>query len=224
MRIALFVAGACAATMAHAQIKSVSDPSAYKPDAPKAETPAPPAPPVWVIAPAAPQAPLQVQAPVGQPTPTPAPTPVAGQPLNLTCLGGGTANKITVTNGYAHSNVNGMVGTIPYSGNGNSSVNVYGQRQQAFEDQVDIRLFGGDDRIRLPRTILPPIHGGSGGWFKLNDVVADARSIKASASINFMNHPKVHIDRVTGTISISGKAGDYTGRCMAVDANAAPQF
>jgi hypothetical protein len=28
-------------------------------------------------------------------------------------------------------------------------------------------LFGGEDRIRLPRTILPPAHGGADGWFKL---------------------------------------------------------
>ena len=26
-------------------------------------------------------------------------------------------------------------------------------------DQVDVRLFGGDDRIRLPRAMMPLIHG-----------------------------------------------------------------
>jgi hypothetical protein len=97
-------------------------------------------------------------------------------------------------------------------------------RQQGFEDQVDVRLFGGDDRIRLPRSMLPPVHGGDGGWFKLKNVVADSRSIRAKAAVNFMNNPNVFIDRVTGTISISGRAGDYSGQCQAVDANVPAKF
>ena len=97
-----------------------------------------------------------------------------------------------------------------------------GQRQQGFSDQVDIRLFGGDDRIRLPRTLLPPLHGGNDGWFRLKNVVTDARSIHASVAVNFINSPKLFIDRVTGSISISGKAGDFTGRCEAVSNDAQP--
>ena len=76
----------------------------------------------------------------------------------------------------------------------------------------------------MPRTMLPPLHGGQAGWFKLKNVVADARSIRASAAVNFMNNPKVFIDRVTGTISISGRAGDYAGQCQVIDTNAAPKF
>jgi hypothetical protein len=148
----------------------------------------------------------------------------AQQPLNLTCFGGGTANKVAVATAHTNANVYGSVGTTPYSGSGNATTNVYTQRQQGFDDQVDIRLFAGDDRIRMPRTMLPPIRGGEDGWFKLKKVGADARSIRASAAVNFMNNPKVHIDRVTGTISISGKAGDYVGQCQVVDPNAKPQF
>jgi hypothetical protein len=149
---------------------------------------------------------------------------VGQQPLNLTCGGGGTANKLAVANAYANSNFSGSVGTTPFSGSGSSSATVYGQRQQGFADQVDIRLFSGDDRIRLPRTLLPPVHGGDDGWFKLKNVKVDARSIKASAAINFINSPKVYIDRMTGTISISGKAGDYSGQCQVIDASEAAKF
>ena len=39
-----------------------------------------------------------------------------------------------------------------------------------------------------------------------------------------MNNPKVYIDRVTGTISISGRAGDYSGQCQAVQADAPAKF
>jgi hypothetical protein len=148
----------------------------------------------------------------------------AQQPLELTCFGAGTANKVKVATVNSNTHVSGTVGTTPYSGNGYGSGTVTSQRQQDISDQVDVRLFNGDDRIRLPRTLLPPIHGGDGGWFKLKKVVVDARSIKASAAINFINSPKVFIDRVTGTISISGKAGDYSGQCQVIDPTAAPKF
>jgi hypothetical protein len=150
--------------------------------------------------------------------------PAPQQALNLTCGGAGTANKAVAINGYSNTYVSGTVGTTPVSGGGQTNTTVYGTRQQGFEDQVDVRLFSGDDRIRLPRTLLPPLHGGSDGWFKLKNVEADARSIHASAAVNFMNNPKVYIDRVTGTISISGRAGDYSGQCEVIDSNAPAKF
>lgn len=145
-------------------------------------------------------------------------------PLNLTCGGGGTANKFTSTQVYGSNSASGMVGGIPYSGHGTGSATVSGTRQQAFGDQVDVRLFAGDDRIRMPRTMLPPFRGGSDGWFRLKNVQTDARSIRATVFVNFINSPKVFIDRVTGTISISGKAGDFTGQCQAMDADAPARF
>jgi len=148
----------------------------------------------------------------------------ATPPLNLTCMGAGTANKVAVTNVYGSGGGSGTVGTTPYSYSGSGSATAYSKRQQDFADQVDIRLFAGDDRIRMPRTMLPAIRGGNDGWFKLKDVVVDARSIRAKASVNFINSPNVFIDRVTGTISISGKAGDYTGRCEAITAHAPVRF
>lgn len=150
--------------------------------------------------------------------------PAAQQPLQLTCFGGGTANKPTASTAYSNAYVSGNVGSTTFSGSGNGTTTIYGMRQQGFGDQVDIRLFSGDDRIRMPRTMLPPIRGGQDGWFKLKNVVADARSIRAKAAVNFMNNPNVFIDRTTGTISISGKAGDYSGQCQTVDSNAAPRF
>lgn len=148
----------------------------------------------------------------------------AQQPLQLTCLGAGTANKATAHTAHSNGSFMGNFGTTPVYGNGSGTTTVYGSRQQGFEDQVDIRLFVGDDRIRMPRTMLPMIHGGADGWFRLKNVVADSRSIHASVAVNFMNNPKVFIDRVTGTISISGKAGDYAGQCQAMQADAPAKF
>ena len=148
----------------------------------------------------------------------------APQPLNLTCVGGGTANKVTVSNIYGSSSGSGMIGSTPYTYSGSGDGTVYGRRSQGFADQVDIRLFSGDDRIRMPRTMLPPLHGGNDGWFRLKDVVADARSVRAKVAVNFMNSPKLFIDRVTGSISLSGKSGDFTGQCEAISADAPAKF
>jgi hypothetical protein len=145
-------------------------------------------------------------------------------PLNLTCGGTGTANKVSRVSGQTDVHMSGMVGTTMVSGNGYGTTTVNIPREQAFEDQVDVRLFSGDDRIRLPRTMLPGWHGGENGWFRLKNVVADERSIHAEAYVNLLNHPKVYIDRVTGTISISGKSGDYSGGCQVIPADAPAKF
>jgi hypothetical protein len=165
-----------------------------------------------IVAPAA-------AAPINQPETAPAspapqeqvatpPVTDGSRPLALTCMGSGTANKATSAVGW---------------GWGGWGV-VAGHKDRGFNDQVDLRLFTGDDRIRMPRTMLPGLHGGDHGWFKVHDLVADAREIRLSAGVGMFNNPKVFIDRVTGTISISGKSGDYAGQCEVIDANAAPKF
>jgi hypothetical protein len=172
-----------------------------------------------------PATPAQVVVPGTAQQPAP-PSAVGGlqQALQITCLGGGTANKATAATAYSWGSFSGSAGNTWVSGSGSGTTTVFGTRQQGFDEQVDIRLFNGDDRIRLPRTMLPPIHGGDAGWFKLKNVVADSRSIRANAAINFMSNPKVYIDRLTGTISISGRAGDYTGRCQAFAPSAPARF
>lgn len=132
----------------------------------------------------------------------------ASEPLNLTCLGAGTANKP-------------LVGSVYASG---GTATITSMRQEGFQDQVDLRLFAGDDRIRMPRTMLPALRGGADGWFKLKNVRADERSITAKAAVNFINSPNVRVDRVTGTITISGKAGNYSGMCQAMSDDAPAKF
>jgi hypothetical protein len=134
-------------------------------------------------------------------------------PLTLVCGGGGSANKPTTSTAQAWDN------------NGNTaSATVTGRRSQVFEDQVDLIIDGENSRIRMPRAMLPAIRGGKDGWFDLKNLKVTADSINGSAAVNFMNKPKVHIDRRTGSISISGKAGDYSGRCERVEVDAGTKF
>ena len=129
--------------------------------------------------------------------------------LNLACSGGGSANKATSGSVQA------------WDSNGNyGSATVSGQRSQGFADQVRLRLNDSDPRIRMPRTMLPPLRGGEDGWFKLKNVEYGEGEITASIAVNPFNKPKLRLDRYTGAISISGKAGDFTGQCQKFDPQA----
>ena len=131
----------------------------------------------------------------------------------LLCEGGGTAIKPD------GATING------YSSEGDSySGTVSGTRAQGYVDQVDIELDGDTGRIRLPRVVLPVLRGGENGWFELRNLKFSDRAIEANAAINFMNKPKVYLDRMTGKISISGKSGTYAGQCKKVDTASEPQF
>ena len=215
-------------TAANGQVRSVSNPSALKMDKPRPEqstatanVSATPKPAIESAQPV-PASPPTV--PTAQESAELAPTTTTDGALNLICGGGGTANKPNIATVHGSSSASGSVGTTPITMSGSHSGSIVTQRQQDYADQVDVRLFSGDDRIRLPRTLLPPIRGGKDGWFELTNVKVTDRTITASAGINFMNHPKVHIDRLTGTISINGKAGSYIGQCEAVDPNAVRKF
>lgn len=126
--------------------------------------------------------------------------------IELVCLGGGAANKPT------QATVNAWNSNGDYAG-----ANVVGSRSVGFEDQVNLWIEGEDGRLRMPRSMLPPIRGGEDGWFKLKSIKISENEITGSVGVNPLNNPKVRIDRLTGAISISGKAGDFTGRCSRYD-------
>jgi type 1 fimbria pilin len=133
--------------------------------------------------------------------------PAHAESIHLICLGGGSANKANVTNVYG-SNSNGD------SGYGQ----IVGRRSEGFEDQVNIEINDDDTgRIRVPRTMLPSIHGGDDGWMKFKDIKRTDNEITGSAAVNALNNPKVRLDRLTGNVTIAGKAGQFHGRCEAYD-------
>jgi len=134
------------------------------------------------------------------------------QEVHLICGGAGTAVKTSSSNAFG-STSNGESATAT----------IVTRRDRDFADQVDVELDGNAGRIRLPRTMLPMLRGGKEGWFQLKNLKISDRAITANAAVNFMNNPKVHIDRVTGSISISGKNGDFSGQCEAFDPATMPK-
>lgn len=121
-------------------------------------------------------------------------------------MGSGAANKADVRTMNARNNSGDY-----------ASGQSFGTRSVGFGDQVNLWVDGSEGRIRMPRSMLPPIHGGDDGWFKLKSISVTDREITGSAAVNALNNPKVRIDRYTGMISISGKAGDFTGKCQKYD-------
>lgn len=143
-------------------------------------------------------------------------TPVAAQEpsnrLDLVCLGAGAANKATSSQAYAWDN----------AGNA-ATANVVGNRSVPFEDQVNLWVEGDKGSIRMPRTMLPAIRGGKDGWFEIKSLKITDTEITGKVGINFMNNPNLRIDRITGVINISGKAGDYVGRCKKYNIESSPR-
>lgn len=142
--------------------------------------------------------------------------------LLLMCMGGGTAVK-TENETYSESS-SGSYG----HGRGKYDDTVRGTTSkkltQEYTDQVDVEIYGDFGRIRLPQVLLPVVYGGKDGWFKLRGLKVTEKTIEASAGVNFMNRPKVHIDRVSGSISVTGEGGNFAGKCQRVDAGMKPKF
>lgn len=138
----------------------------------------------------------------------PAAAQEAGDRLNLVCDGGGSASKATSATAFGWDN----------AGN-RTSATVTGRRSVGFEDQLQLWIEGDQGKARLPRVMLPKFHGGDGGWFEIRDIRVSENEITGSAAVNVMNHPKIVLDRLTGTVTVSGRSGQFNGRCRKFDPN-----
>jgi hypothetical protein len=126
--------------------------------------------------------------------------------LNLVCLGAGAATRFS--------------NTQVWGGNSNGTTawaNGLSERSVGFDDQVTLELDGSTGRIRMPRAMLPRIRGGKDGWFEVKDVRFAENEITGTVQVSVLNSPKLRVDRLQGMISISGKSGDFSGRCEAFD-------
>jgi hypothetical protein len=94
-----------------------------------------------------------------------------------------------------------------------------GYRSQLTTEVLDaslmLQLWERGGRIRLPRSLIPPINSrGDNGWWDLRDVSAGPASIKATYRLNGLNRPRVTVDRRTGRIIVQGAASyGFRGSC-----------
>lgn len=88
-------------------------------------------------------------------------------------------------------------------------------RTEVFDASLMVQTWDGGGRIRLPRSLIPPINSrGDNGWWDLYDVEVGPDTIRASYRLNGLNKPRMSIDRRSGRISIQGTASyGFQGRC-----------
>lgn len=136
--------------------------------------------------------------------------PVAAEPLNLHLICDGVGD---------HQVAHGSSGTI-FGHRGAISAFGVSHSQEQFGEQMDINFAGEAATARVPRRFLPPLHGGQKGVFPLKDVVVTDDAITGTVLINYANHPKLRLDRRTGSVSMDGKVGAYAGECHPYDPTA----
>jgi hypothetical protein len=144
------------------------------------------------------------------------PLMVGANDLSLSCEGKGSvaATQTTTVNqfqpGQAGHNQVGVVTTPtrrPFSGTG------------MFEIKT------GSARMRVPDPMIPALMSGdNGGWYPIENLDMNDKEITGVVHINFLSQPKFRIDRITGSLSLSGGAGDFAGSCSAIDPNAKAKF
>lgn len=102
-----------------------------------------------------------------------------------------------------------------------STATVGADHAASSDEDVRIDLDGATGEIRLPLFMLPAIHGGKNGVLPLRNIVYSQNEIVAKATLNFINQPKIVLDRMTGMVSISGFRESFRGKCVAYDPAAA---
>ena len=105
------------------------------------------------------------------PSVPPATPASGGLVLRLICMG--TGDREVAHSSWATAATN----------NGSASAFGVSHSQEQFDDQMDVDLNGSAARARVPRRFLPPLHGGDGGWFNVNDVMVTDDAITGNADI-----------------------------------------
>lgn len=140
-----------------------------------------------------------------------------GGSLRLTCTGDGVANKTDEVENITSSHVSGIArgpdGETDFSASKTALERQEIPRAQPFSDQLDVRIEQGVALVRVPRIMLPDLHGGKDGWFKTRKLAIDGDAITASVALSWFDNPKLRIDRRTGVVNLSGKVGDFVGHC-----------
>jgi hypothetical protein len=88
-------------------------------------------------------------------------------------------------------------------------------RTEVFDASLMVQTWAGGGRIRLPRSLIPPINSrGNGGWWDLYDVSIGPDVIRGTYRLNGLNKPRVAIDRRSGRITVQGMSDyGFRGSC-----------
>lgn len=136
------------------------------------------------------------------------PDSVMNDQFRLVCAGTGTATRPSTGIATAYGSY-GESAVITSTVDG----------RVGFEGVMRIDINGKEGSIRVPGPMLPAIRGGNEGVIKLKDINIRETEITARVDYNFLNKPRVIIDRLTGTVSLDDRMtkAQFSGRCEAFD-------
>ncbi len=125
--------------------------------------------------------------------------------LGLVCFGDGSKNGIASGTTWTWNRDRDRYEYGPYNET----------TTEVFDASLMVQTWEGGGRIRLPRSLIPPINSrGNNGWWDLYDVVVGADVIRATYRLNGLNKPRIVIDRRTGRITVQGIASyGFRGSC-----------
>ena len=138
----------------------------------------------------------------------------SAQSLTLSCDGQGTvmATQSTTVNQYDFKHKENKTGVAQT------------QVRRPFTGSGTVEISSGTGRMRIPEPMIPALMSGdSNGWYPIENLFVGEREITGVVHINFLSQPKLRIDRLTGKLTLSGGAGDFSGDCSAADASK-PKF
>ena len=82
-----------------------------------------------------------------------------------------------------------------------------------FDTAVNVSINGDDGHVRLPDSLVPPIHSGDdNGWWRIEDLIVGHNEIRGRFRLNGLNKPTLIINRRSGVMTIDGMI-KFSGRC-----------
>lgn len=127
-----------------------------------------------------------------------------------------TSTKINLVfrgNGSVSESRTAVVNTWDRKENSRNTGVVTTTGRKQFTGSGYIEIAGNMARIKLPSAMVPPLNGGENGWFPIRDFFMNEREITGRLRLNFLNKPKLHIDRNTGIITLESGFADFSGEC-----------
>lgn len=84
-----------------------------------------------------------------------------------------------------------------------------------FQATLTISIHGERGEIQLPKSLIPPLHGGNdSGWWNIDELWIGHDEIRGKFRLNGLNQPRMVINRMNGAITIDGMI-KFNGRCDA---------
>ncbi|MBM3114533.1 hypothetical protein [Jeongeupia naejangsanensis] len=140
---------------------------------------------------------------------------LADSTVRLLCQGSGTVTE-------NQSSVGTELGGKDNDHSKMTVTNTSGHR--TFSGAATVEINGNAVRFQIPQEMLPGLNNAHEGWLTMDQPFVGEKEITGVLALNFLNKPKVRIDRTTGLLTLNGGYSSFSGACTKVDADAKPKF